>query len=117
MGRSSKTQFDISARITELITKRGWTQYTLAKLSGVPQSTIATWFTGRNAPSLGALEKNCHALGITLSDFFQTKTDLDETERCGQEVQMIIRRLNEERRGHLMSFAFFLDAEENKNDP
>ncbi len=116
MGRSTKTQFDISARIMELIAKRGWTQYTLSKQSGVPQSTIATWFTGRNEPSFGAIEKICNGFGITLSEFFSTDAEMDKTEKYGKEMQMIIRRLNNESREHLMSYAFFLDSDRNKND-
>ena len=117
MGRATKSEFDITGRITELLLKKGWTQYTLSARSGVPQPTIASWFTGRNDPSLGALEKICHGFEISLAEFFSTETKMDEMERCGQEMQMIIRRLNSESRGHLMSFAFFLESEAYKNSP
>ena len=48
MGRATKPEFDISGRISELLIKKGWTQYMLSGESGVPQPTIASWFTGRN---------------------------------------------------------------------
>ena len=36
--------FDVLARIQELRESREWSVYKLAKLSGIPQSTIATWY-------------------------------------------------------------------------
>lgn len=35
---------NVLARITQLRQKRGWTEYELAKRSGLPQSTISTWY-------------------------------------------------------------------------
>ena len=49
---------------------RGWTEYQLAKRSGLPQSTISSWYQKGMTPSFSSLEKICDAFGLTLSQFF-----------------------------------------------
>ena len=49
---------------------RGWTEYQLAERSGLPQSTISSWFQKCLTPSFSSLEKICDAFGLTLSQFF-----------------------------------------------
>lgn len=56
----------ISARRQE----RGWTEYQLAERSGLPQSTISSWYRKNVVPSVPSLEKICAAFGITLSQLF-----------------------------------------------
>ena len=57
------------ARITQCREARGWTEYQLAEHSGVPQSTISSWFRG-SKPTIPPLKKICDALDITLSQLF-----------------------------------------------
>jgi len=61
---------DILDKITKLRVKRGWTEYKLAEKSGLPQSTISSWYSKKMTPSIGSLEKLCIAFGITMSQFF-----------------------------------------------
>lgn len=49
---------------------RGWSEYRLAKESGLSQSTIANVFHRNTLPSIPTLESMCKAFGITLSQFF-----------------------------------------------
>ena len=49
---------------------RGWTEYELAERSGLPQSTISSWYHKDMVPSVPSLEKICAAFGITLSQLF-----------------------------------------------
>ncbi len=49
---------------------RGWTEYRLAKESGLAHSTIANLFTRNNLPTLPTLEAVCSAFGITMAQFF-----------------------------------------------
>ncbi len=67
--------FNVLEKITELRQERGWTSYRLAKLSGIPQSTISTWYRKNLMPPIDKLEIICQTFGITLSDFF-TDTDI-----------------------------------------
>ena len=62
--------FDVLARITELLQARGWSVYHLAKLSGIPQSTIATWYQKNLYPPVDKLELLCQVFGISLAEFF-----------------------------------------------
>ena len=44
---------------------RGWTEYQLAERSGLPQSTISSWYQKGMTPSFSSLEKICDAFGLT----------------------------------------------------
>ena len=61
---------DILAAITRLRAGRGWTEYQLAEHSGLPQSTISSWYRKNMVPTVPSLEKICTAFGITLSQLF-----------------------------------------------
>lgn len=61
---------DILASITKYRESRGWTEYQLAERSGLPQSTISSWYRKAMIPTLPSLEKICSAFGITLSQLF-----------------------------------------------
>lgn len=61
---------DILATITKYRLERGWTEYQLAENSGLPQSTISSWYRKNMIPTVPSLEKICNAFGITLSQLF-----------------------------------------------
>ena len=61
---------DILATITEYREARGWTEYQLAEHSGLPQSTISSWYRKNMMLTIPSLEKICTAFGITLSQLF-----------------------------------------------
>jgi len=61
---------NILKKIDRLRMERAWTEYQLAKNSGIPQSTISTWFRKQTVPTIESLNKICNGLGITLSEFF-----------------------------------------------
>lgn len=61
---------DAKERIQELMHRKGWTEYKLAKESNLSQSTIANVLKRNNAPTLPTLETVCQAFGITLAQFF-----------------------------------------------
>ena len=60
---------DILSTITAYREDRGWTEYQLAERSGLPQSTISSWYRKNMVPTVASLEKICTAFGITLSCF------------------------------------------------
>ena len=62
--------FDVLEKITSLLEERGWTTYRLSKLSGIPQSTISTWYRKNLMPPIDKLEIICQTFGITLAEFF-----------------------------------------------
>lgn len=61
---------NILETITKYRLERGWTEYQLAERSGLPQSTISSWYRKDMVPSVPSLEKICNAFGITLSQLF-----------------------------------------------
>lgn len=61
---------DILSAITKYREERGWTEYQLAEHSGLPQSTISSWYRKNMVPTIPSLEKICSAFGITLSQLF-----------------------------------------------
>ena len=62
--------FDLLEKITSLREERGWTTYKLSKLSGIPQSTISTWYRKNLMPPIDKLEIICQTFGISLAEFF-----------------------------------------------
>ena len=75
---------DILTAISEYREARGWTEYQLAEHSGLPQSTISSWYRKNMIPTIPSLEKICTAFGITLSQLFaegNTHVSLTESQR------------------------------------
>ena len=61
---------EILAAIARHKEERGWSEYQLAEHSGLPQSTISSWYCKNTSPTVASLEKICKAFGITLSQLF-----------------------------------------------
>lgn len=60
---------NILDRIVDERLSRGWSEYELAKRSGVPQSTISSWYAKKMMPSFVSLEKICNAYDMTMAQF------------------------------------------------
>ena len=61
---------DTLVRLRRLLDERGWTEYRLARASGLSDSTIKNVFKRNTQPSVETLEAICRGFGITLSQFF-----------------------------------------------
>ena len=66
---------DVTKQLTQLIKARGWSTYRLAMESGLSQSTVSGWITGRTNPTLKHLEQICDLMGISLEEFFREPPD------------------------------------------
>lgn len=66
---------DILGIIAEYREARGWSEYQLAERSGLPQSTISSWYRKNIIPTIPSLQRICAAYGITLSQLFAEDTD------------------------------------------
>ena len=66
---------NVLERITELREQKKWTEYQLAERSGLTQSTISSWYRKDILPTLPSLEHICVAFGISLSQFFDDKSN------------------------------------------
>lgn len=89
---------DVLGEITKLRIQRGWTEYELAKNSGVPQSTISSWYRKNQMPTIQNLHKICVGLGVTLSQFFAEDSDAAPLSRQQREVLEAWSALNERQR-------------------
>lgn len=69
-------EYDVIPRIQELCLQRSWTLYRLAKESGIPYSTLCTMLHKANAPSISTLIRICKGFGVTLSEFFDTGSEV-----------------------------------------
>ncbi len=67
---------DILNVITVYREQRGWSEYQLAEHSGLPQSTISSWYRKNMVPTIPSLEKICSAFGITVSQLFAEGDEL-----------------------------------------
>ena len=61
---------DILGKIERLRKERGWSEYELAKQSGIPQTTLSSQHRKNHLPTIPTLEALCKAFGITMSQFF-----------------------------------------------
>ena len=61
---------NVLEKITKYRLERNWTEYQLAEKSGLPQSTISSWYRKNQIPTIPSLEKICDAYNITLAQFF-----------------------------------------------
>ena len=94
---------DTKQRIAELAQERNWSNYELAKRSGVQLSTIQNMYHRNYEPTIPTLQALCKAFGISLSQFFAEGEYTDVTEeqreilslwnRLSEEQQRIIREL------------------------
>ncbi len=69
---------DISRRIIELREQCGYTQNGLAERAGVSQSHLRRVERGEADITVSHLQFLCDAMSISLTDFFDEKTDNDE---------------------------------------
>ena len=81
---------DVILRIRHYMQLYGWTEYRLAKESGLAQSTISNIFLRNTIPSIPTLEIICRAFGITLGDFF---AEISPTQAEQNKVNAIWKKL------------------------
>jgi len=61
---------DTNEKIRYLLEQNGWSEYRLARNSGLADSTVINIFKRNTVPSIPTLEAICKGFGITLSQFF-----------------------------------------------
>lgn len=72
-------ELDVGLRLRAVREAAGTSQRALAKLTGVPNSTISLIEAGKMNPSVGALRRILNGIPISLSDFFSFEPSLDRT--------------------------------------
>ena len=94
-----RSEYDVLDRIEKERLSRNWSEYTLAKNSGITPSTISTWYRRNLQPSISSIEKICKGLDMSLSQFFSSPKDqcvnLTDSQ---QEILDVWKYLNEEQK-------------------
>ena len=88
---------DTKQRIAELAQERNWSNYELAKRSGVQLSTIQNMYHRNYEPTIPTLQALCKAFGISLSQFFAVGELADVTEEQ-REILSPWNRLSDEQK-------------------
>ena len=94
---------DVLDKIRKYRNERGWTEYELAQRSGLPQSTISSWYRKKMLPSIASLDKIACAFGLTLAQIFSEEEYLIATE----EQKALLHewdRLEPKQKQHLLDF-------------
>jgi len=61
---------EVLNRIKQLRDERSWSNYRLAKESGISEGSLNNLFRLNNQPTIPTLEAICSGFGISLSQFF-----------------------------------------------
>ncbi len=88
---------DVLTVITRYREARGWSEYQLSEQSGLPQSTISSWYRKGLMPTIPSLEKICEAFGITMSQLFASEDDAVVLTKSQRELLERWSRLDDER--------------------
>ena len=88
---------DTKQRIAELRQERGWSNYELAKRSGLQLPTIQNMYHRNYEPTLPTLQAICKAFGISLSQFF-AEGDLVDLTPEQHETLAIWNRLSDDQK-------------------
>lgn len=62
-------------RFEQLLQKRGVTPYKVSKETGVTQTSLSNWKSGRNAPSAKTLQKLADYFGVTVGYLMGTEEE------------------------------------------
>tara|TARA_R110002167_G_scaffold14303_4_gene58282 strand:- start:1244 stop:1798 length:555 start_codon:yes stop_codon:yes gene_type:complete len=65
----------VGPKLQVLRAKLGLSQRTLAKMAGVPSSTVSLIESGKSSPSVGSLKRLLDAVGLSLGEFFSQDSD------------------------------------------
>lgn len=91
-------------KIAYLRQQRNWSEYQLAERSGLPQSTISSWYRKNMAPTLASLQKVADAFSITLSQLVALEGDPVSLTPRQQQLLQKWNRLSEEQKDSLLRF-------------
>lgn len=80
---------DVGARIAQLRSAYGISQYALWKRSGIAQGALSQYESGAKTPGVDTLERICEALGISLADFFSIDSSDEPSLFSQEEIELI----------------------------
>ncbi len=108
-------EHDVIDRIKTLCARRGWTNYRLAKESGITYSTLCTMLNKAYAPSISTLIKICDGFGVTLAQFFDENCENAALTPEQRKLLQLWEALSDENQTTVEKFVNFLLSEQNSN--
>ena len=93
----------ILEKIDKLRIQRGWSINNLAVEAMLTQSTLNNLYQRKNDPKISTLKAICDAFGITLSEFFAEKNEINDTE-VDEKLMKTISALTSEQKRALLNF-------------
>ena len=95
---------DVLEKIRKFRIERKWTEYQLAEMSELPQSTISSWYRKNQIPTIPSMEKICRAFGITLAQFFtEDNSEIIPLTKSQSELLHEWNKLNERQKSALLN--------------
>ena len=82
---------DVLVAIVEYREARGWSEYELSKRSGIPQSTISSWYRTNTRPSMKSLQKICDVFRITISQLLGEEVEGTLTDEQKELLQLWVK--------------------------
>ena len=95
---------DILGRIKQFRDTRGWSNYRLAKESGISEGSLNNMFRLNNQPSMPTLEALCKGFGISITQFFAEGNDAVVLNEEQREMLAVWDTLNKEQKIALLEF-------------
>ncbi|MCL2198302.1 MAG: helix-turn-helix transcriptional regulator [Defluviitaleaceae bacterium] len=89
-------------KIKQFRDSRGWSNYKLAKESGIHEGTLNNLFRLNNQPTIPTLEAICKGLDISMSQFFADGDEAVPLNKEQREMLNIWNTLNKEQKTALL---------------
>ena len=91
-------------RIKQLRDERGWTNYRLAKESGISEGAINNLFRLNNQPTIPTLESLCGGFKISLAQFFANDNEAVPLNNDQKEILKLWNTLHPKQKKALLDF-------------
>ena len=86
----AEVENEVLGRIRAFLELNHWSIYKLAKKSGIPYSSLNNCFQRNTCPTISTLEKLCNGFNISLSSFFDFKTNPLRDESLSEDEQNLL---------------------------
>ena len=106
----------VVTRLKQLCEERGWSDYRLGKICGIPNSTIHNILHRVSSPSIPSLMKICDGFGITLAQFFTVESETAKLSKKERDCLDQWRKLDEQSQELAMAYMEGLGARQNHKE-
>ena len=94
---------EIVEKLIRIKKRNKWTNYKIAKESGLPASTVASIFNQKTTPQMDTFIALCKGFGVSLSEFFGTEEKFNNLTESEIEIVSLWEELDDEQRACIKS--------------